>query len=77
MTASTDASLAHAIRFLAIDAIVRAGEGRQGVPLGMAEIATELFTRHLKGLPVKFVFSHNSIGIGRNGPTHQPVEILA
>ena len=28
-------------------------------------------------LPVKFVFSHDSIGIGKNGPTHQPVEILA
>ena len=40
--------LAHAIRFLAIDAIVRAGEGHQGVPLGMAEIATALYTRHLK-----------------------------
>ena len=31
----------------------------------------------LMGLPVKFVFSHDSIGIGRNGPTHQPVEMLA
>jgi transketolase len=31
----------------------------------------------LMQLPVKFVFSHDSIGIGRNGPTHQPVEILA
>lgn len=40
--------LADAIRFLAIDAIVRAGEGHQGVPLGMAEIATALYTRHLK-----------------------------
>jgi len=28
-------------------------------------------------LPVKFVFSHDSIGVGKNGPTHQPVEILA
>lgn len=28
-------------------------------------------------LPVKFVFSHDSIGIGKNGPTHQPVEVLA
>lgn len=28
-------------------------------------------------LPVAFVFSHDSIGIGRNGPTHQPVEYLA
>jgi transketolase len=40
--------LAHAIRFLTIDAIVRAGEGHQGVPLGMAELATALYTRHLK-----------------------------
>jgi len=40
--------LANAIRFLAIDAIVRAQEGHQGVPLGMAEIATALYTRHLK-----------------------------
>jgi transketolase len=43
--------LAHAIRFLSIDAIVRAGEGHQGVPLGMAEIATALYTRHLKFNP--------------------------
>ncbi|WP_046865884.1 transketolase [Microvirga massiliensis] len=28
-------------------------------------------------LPVPFVFTHDSIGIGRNGPTHQPVEYLA
>jgi transketolase len=45
---ASPARLAHAIRFLAIDAIVRAGEGHQGVPLGMAEIATALYTRHLK-----------------------------
>lgn len=31
----------------------------------------------LMGLPTTFVFSHDSIGIGTNGPTHQPVEILA
>lgn len=41
-------TLADAIRLLSIDAIVRAGEGHQGVPLGMAEIATALYTRHLK-----------------------------
>ena len=46
--APSSATLANAIRFLAIDAIVRAGEGHQGVPLGMAEIATALYTRHLK-----------------------------
>src|SRR6478609_5511003 len=43
--------LADAIRFLAVDAILAAGEGHQGVPLGMAEIATALFTRHLKFNP--------------------------
>lgn len=48
MAEPSSASLANAIRFLAIDAIVRAGEGHQGVPLGMAEIATALYTRHLK-----------------------------
>ena len=43
--------LAHAIRFLAIDAIVKAQEGHQGVPLGMAEIGTALYTQHLKHHP--------------------------
>ncbi|MCK0195771.1 transketolase [Ancylobacter sp. 6x-1] len=40
--------MAHAIRFLAVDAILAAGEGHQGVPLGMAEIATVLYARHLR-----------------------------
>jgi transketolase len=31
----------------------------------------------LMGLPVITIYSHDSIGIGRNGPTHQPVEYLA
>ena len=43
--------LANAIRFLSVDAIVRAGEGHQGVPLGMAEIATALYLKHLKHDP--------------------------
>ncbi|MFO1074218.1 MAG: transketolase [Geminicoccaceae bacterium] len=48
VTAAVDPSrLANAIRFLAVDAIIKAGEGHQGVPLGMAEIATALWTRHL------------------------------
>jgi transketolase len=36
---------------LSINAIVKAQEGHQGVPLGMAEIATALYTRHLKFNP--------------------------
>ncbi|MGB0903518.1 MAG: transketolase family protein, partial [Mangrovicoccus sp.] len=40
--------MANAIRFLSIDAILEAGEGHQGVPLGMAEIAATLYANHLK-----------------------------
>lgn len=31
----------------------------------------------LMGLPVRYVFSHDSIGLGEDGPTHQPIEQLA
>lgn len=41
-------AMANAIRFLSVDAILAAGEGHQGVPLGMAEIATALYARHLR-----------------------------
>ena len=44
-------NMANAIRFLAIDAILNAGEGHQGVPLGMAEIAATLYANHLKADP--------------------------
>ena len=30
----------------------------------------------LMGLPVIYVFSHDSIGLGEDGPTHQPIEQL-
>jgi transketolase len=29
------------------------------------------------GLPVIYIFTHDSIGLGEDGPTHQPVEHLA
>jgi transketolase len=31
----------------------------------------------LMGLPSTFVFTHDSIGLGEDGPTHQPIEQLA
>jgi transketolase len=31
----------------------------------------------LMGLPVVYVFTHDSIGLGEDGPTHQPVEHLS
>ena len=30
----------------------------------------------MSGLPVIYVFSHDSIGVGEDGPTHQPIEQL-
>jgi transketolase len=31
----------------------------------------------IMGLPVIYVFTHDSIGVGEDGPTHQPIEHLA
>lgn len=31
----------------------------------------------LSGIPVTYVFTHDSIGLGEDGPTHQPIEHLA
>ncbi len=44
----TPREMAHAVRFLAMDAITRAGDGHPGTPLGAADICTALFNRHLK-----------------------------
>jgi transketolase len=40
--------LANAIRFLAADAVERAQSGHPGMPMGMAEVATVLYSRFLK-----------------------------
>ncbi len=44
----TDRALANAIRALAMDAVESANSGHPGMPMGMADAATALFTRHLK-----------------------------
>lgn len=31
----------------------------------------------LSGLPVVYIFTHDSVGVGEDGPTHQPVEAVA
>ena len=36
-----------------------------------------LRTASLMGLPVTYLFSHDSIAVGEDGPTHQPIEHLA
>ena len=46
--APIDFQLANCIRALAIDAVEAANSGHPGAPLGMADAATVLFSRHLK-----------------------------
>lgn len=53
------------------------------VPVGVTYLVFSDYERPairmaaLMGLPVQFVFTQDSIGLGTNGPTHQPVEFLA
>jgi transketolase len=44
----TQRRLANAIRALAMDAVEAANSGHPGMPMGMADAATALFTRHMK-----------------------------
>ena len=43
--------MANAIRFLTVDAIEKSKSGHPGMPLGMADVATVLFTKFLKTNP--------------------------
>ena len=47
----SQASLANAIRVLAMDGVQAANSGHPGAPMGMAEIAVALWTRHLNHNP--------------------------
>jgi transketolase len=46
--AVTHRDLANAVRFLAVDAIEKSQSGHPGLPMGMADVATVLFSRFLK-----------------------------
>src|SRR3569623_357294 len=48
LTAVTHNDLAKAVRFLAVDAIEKSQSGHPGLPMGMADVATVLFSRFLK-----------------------------
>jgi len=46
-----DSTLANAIRALSMDAVQQANSGHPGAPMGMADIAEALWTRHLRHNP--------------------------
>ena len=47
----SSAEIANTIRVLSMDAVQKANSGHPGMPMGMAEIAVALWTRHLKHNP--------------------------
>jgi transketolase len=47
-TLPSQVAMANAARFLAADAVERANSGHPGMPMGMADVATVLFSRFLK-----------------------------
>ena len=44
-------AMANAIRFLSVDAVENAKSGHPGMPMGIAEVVTVLFAKHLKFNP--------------------------
>ncbi len=45
--------MANAIRALAMDAVQQANSGHPGAPMGMADMAVALWSRHLQHNPVQ------------------------
>ncbi len=51
MTSATPALMANAIRALSMDAVEKAKSGHPGAPMGMADMAVALWSRHLRHNP--------------------------
>ena len=73
----------YGVREHAMGAMMNGMVAHRGVvPFGATFLVFSDYMRHairlsaMMSLPVIWVFSHDSIGIGTNGPTHQPVEHL-
>ena len=54
--------MANAIRALAMDAVQQADSGHPGMPMGMADVATVLFTKFLKFDPSQPNWPDREIG---------------
>ncbi len=66
-TTATPVNLADAIRALAMDAVQQANSGHPGAPMGMAEMAQALFTRHLQHNPADPAWANRDRFVLSNG----------
>lgn len=66
-TTAVPIKLADAIRVLAMDAVQQANSGHPGAPMGMAEMAQALFTRHLRHNPVDPAWANRDRFVLSNG----------
>ena len=64
---ATPVKLADAIRALAMDAVQQANSGHPGAPMGMAEMAQALFTRHLLHNPADPAWANRDRFVLSNG----------
>ncbi|MBC2769716.1 transketolase [Pusillimonas minor] len=62
-----DSSLANAVRALAMDAVQQAKSGHPGAPMGMADIAEALWTRHLRHNPADPAWANRDRFVLSNG----------
>ena len=66
-TIAAPVKLADAIRALAMDAVQQANSGHPGAPMGMAEMAEVLFTRHLRHNPADPAWANRDRFVLSNG----------
>src|SRR5574338_560408 len=59
--------LAHAIRFLSMDAVQQANSGHPGAPMGMADIAQVLWADHLQHNPANPAWPNRDRFVLSNG----------
>jgi transketolase len=64
---ASDGELANSIRALAMDAVEAAKSGHPGMPMGMAEIAVALWTRHLRHNPTDTAWPNRDRFVLSNG----------
>src|SRR3546814_5033699 len=67
LTPAQDSSMANAIRALAMDAVQQANSGHPGAPMGMADIAEALWTRHLRHNPADPAWANRDRFVLSNG----------